>query len=138
VKYQNIYDSTIGEGTKTGSYVEIANSTVGKNCNIQAFVSIPNMTKIGDDVFIGPGVRILNDKHPTTTSTKLDPVVIKDGASIGGGAVILPGVTIGVEAKIGAGAVVTKDVPYGETWIGNPARFFCAEGYEKCIDCGGC
>lgn len=136
MKYQNIYDSEIGEGTRIGSYVEIAHSTIGKDCNIQAFVSIPNGTTIGDNVFIGPKSTICNDKHPP--SSKLSPVTIEDRASIGGGVTILPGVTIGTGAKIGGGSVVTKNVPAGETWIGNPARFYCKNGFDKCIDCGGC
>jgi len=119
-KYQNIYGSVIGKGTKIGSYVEIAHSTVGKNCNIQAFVSISNGTVIEDDVFIAPGVRILNDKYPP--SNTITPVTIKKGASIGGGAILLPGVTIGEYAMVGAGSVVTKDVPSKEVWYGNPAK----------------
>ena len=119
MKYQNIYKSEIGTGTKVSSFVEIANSKVGERCNIQAFVSIPNGTVIEDDVFIGPGVRILNDKYPP--SDKIQPVLIKKGAVIGGGAIILPGVIVGKNAVIGAGAVVTKDVPDDETWVGVPA-----------------
>ena len=119
MKYQNIYKSKIGKGTKIGSYVEIANSTVGKNCNIQAFVSISNGTIIEDNVFIGPGVRILNDKYPP--SGKLEPVIIRKGASIGGGAVILPGVIIGENAIIGAGSVVTKNIKNYDVVVGNPA-----------------
>ena len=119
-QFLNIYGSTIGKGTKLGSYVEIAHSKVGDNCNIQAFVSISNGTLIEDDVFIGPGVRILNDKYPP--SGKLTPVTIRKGASIGGNCTILPGVEIGENAKVGGGSVVTKDVPAFEVWVGNPAK----------------
>lgn len=121
-KFHNIYgDPKIGDGTKIGSFVEIGPDVViGKNCKIQAYVSIPGGITIEDNVFIGPKATFLNDKYPP--SGQWSKTLIGKGASIGGGAVILPGVTIGENAKVGAGAVVTKDIPLGETWVGNPAH----------------
>jgi acetyltransferase-like isoleucine patch superfamily enzyme len=120
--YNNVYPSAkIGKGTKIGSYCEIGEKVeIGAHCNIQSFAFIPKKVYIGDRVFIGPRVTFLNDKHPP--SKKLSKTVVGAYASIGGGAVILPGVTIGRHAVIGAGAVVTKDVPDNEVWVGNPAR----------------
>jgi acetyltransferase-like isoleucine patch superfamily enzyme len=117
----NIYGETnIGEDTKIGAFSDIGNCTIGKRCNIQTMVSIPRGTIIGDDVFIGPQVTICNDKYPP--SKLVSPVIIKDHASIGGNVTILPGVTIGEYAIIGAGSVVTKNVPNSEVWYGNPAK----------------
>jgi len=118
--FVNIYNSKISENTKIGSFTEIANSVIGKNCNIQCHVSISNGCKIGDNVFIGPGARLLNDKHPG--SNVIEPVEMEEGAVIGGGAVILPGVKIGKGAVVGAGSVVTKNVDAFTTVVGNPAR----------------
>lgn len=121
--YQNLWGKNeIGEGTKIGAFVEIGNATIGKNCSIQAFCYICPGTVIEDNVFLGPRVTVLNDKHPPSYGRHWAPVTIKQGASIGGGVTILPGVTIGRNAKVGAGAVVTKDIPDGETWVGIPAK----------------
>ena len=123
MKYQNLWgDNQIGEGTRIGAYVEIGNAVIGKNCSIQAFCYICPGTVIGDDVFMGPRVTILNDKYPPSYGKHWHPVTIKSGASIGGGTTILPGVTVGEKAIIGAGSVVTKDVPDGETWYGTAAH----------------
>lgn len=120
----NIYDSEIGEGTKVASFVEIGDSKIGKFCKIQAHTFIPPGTLIEDHVFIGPGVMICNDKYPDLLQKewKPMPVQIRQGAKIGAGAVLLPGVTIGEEALVGAGSVVTKDVPRKAVVKGNPAR----------------
>lgn len=93
---------------------------IGNRVKIQAFAYIPPGLIIEDDVFIGPGAIFLNDKEPP--SKDLLNTVIKRGASIGGGVVILPGITINEFALIGAGSVVTKDVPENEIWCGNPAK----------------
>jgi acetyltransferase-like isoleucine patch superfamily enzyme len=120
----NIYDSTVDEGTKIASFVEIGGSKIGKHCKIEAHAFIPLGTIIEDYVFIGPHVSITNDKSPTLlkptwTST---PVTIKRGAAIGANCAIIAGVTIGEEALVGAGSVVTKDVPPKAKAYGNPAR----------------
>ena len=119
-KFQNFYgECTIGEGTKVGEFVDIA-GIVGKNCKIQSFVFIPKGVTIEDNCFIGPSVTFTNDKYPP--SGKVYPTIIRKGASIGGNATILPGIEIGESAMIGAGAVITKNVPPNETWIGNPGH----------------
>ena len=120
----NIYDSEIGEDTKIVGFVEIGGSKIGKHCKIEAFAYIPPRSIIEDYVFIGPHACLTNDKYPNLLlpSWAPRPVRIKRGARVGAGAVILPGIEIGEEATIGAGAVVTKDVPPKTTFYGNPAR----------------
>jgi UDP-2-acetamido-3-amino-2,3-dideoxy-glucuronate N-acetyltransferase len=129
----NIYGCTIGDNTKVGSFVEIKNDVViGKNCKIQAHAFIPEGVTIEDGVFIGPGVIFTNDKYPKainsdgslkkTKDWTITKTLVKTGAAIGAGAVILPGVIIGSHATVGAGSVVVKNVPNGKTVIGNPAK----------------
>ena len=120
----NLYECTIGKHCKIGSFTEIGPAVIGDNVNIGAFCFIPEGVKIGNSVFIGPRVTFLNDKHPPSNGAwRREPeTCVCDGAVIGGGAVILPGVTIGTGAMVGAGSVVTKDVPAGTTVYGNPAR----------------
>lgn len=120
----NIYGShSIGTGTSIGAFCDIGGCVIGDNCKIQTHVSIPPQTRIGDRVFIGPGVRFANDRRPNLRE-KFEPkgAIVEDNVVIGMGALIGAGVRIGVDAVIGMGAVVTKDVPAGETWVGNPAR----------------
>ena len=105
------------------------NVKIGDRVKIQAFVFIPNGITIGDDVFIGPRVTFTNDPIPPSGGKGWKETSIKDGVSIGAAAVILPGIVIGRNAMVGAGSVVTKNIPQGEVWIGNPARF-----YKKRID----
>jgi len=123
--YQNLWgEPNIGETTKIAAFVEIGKGvTIGERCKIEAFVFIPPGVTIEDDVFIGPHVCFVNDKHPSNEwgDRKILATLIKRGANIGANATILP-VTIGEGAVIGAGAVVTKDVPPNETWVGNPAH----------------
>lgn len=88
---------------------------------IEPFAFIPDGVEIEDDVFIGPHVCFTNDKFPPSHGKGWVKTLVKRGASIGAGAIILPGLTIGGKAKIGAGSVVTKDIPAGEVWYGNPA-----------------
>jgi acetyltransferase-like isoleucine patch superfamily enzyme len=96
---------------------------IGDNCKIKAFVFIPTGVTIEDDVFIGPNVTFTNDKYPKTRGVwELLEIRIKKGASIGANAIILPGLTIGEYALVGAGSVVTKDVPDYATVSGSPAR----------------
>jgi len=120
----NIYDSTIGGGTKIAKFVEIGGSKIGKHCKIEAFAFIPPGSIIEDYVFIGPHVCLTNDKYPNLLRAgwKENPVKIRYGARIGANAVVLPGVTVGREAIVGAGSVVTKNVPSRTTVCGNPAR----------------
>lgn len=96
--------------------------TIGDRVKIHCNCYIAQKTVIEADVFIGPGVTITNDRFPPRTEEHWEPVTLKKGCRIGGGAVILPGVTVGAGALVGAGAVVTKDVPPGGTVYGNPAR----------------
>ena len=120
----NLYKCEIGEGTKIDAFVYIEGGVkIGKNVKIRPFTFIPTGVIIEDDVFIGPGVMFTNDKYPRTRGEwKLLKTIVKKGASIGAGAVILPGITIGENALVGAGSVVTKNVPPNTIVAGNPAR----------------
>lgn len=124
----NLYGCRIGENTQIGSYSEIKqDAEIGDNCRFQSYVFVPESTKIGNDVFVGPRVTFLNDKFPTAKKAvaktwSLEAVVVEDEVTIGGGAIILPGVRIGCGAFIGAGSVVTKNVPSYAVVYGNPAR----------------
>lgn len=109
--------------TKVHSHVWIGKDvSIGEDCLIQAFCFIPDWVTIEDGVFLGPRVTFTNDKRPPSYGKHWIATLVRKGASIGAAATILPGVTIGEKAVIGAGAVVTKNVPDGETWVGNPAR----------------
>jgi len=120
----NLYRCKVGKNCKIDSYVYMEEGVViGDNCKIRPFVFIPTGVTIGDDVFIGPNVTFTNDKYPKVKGEwTLLPTLIKRGASIGANSVILPGITIGEEALIGAGSVVTKDVPARAIASGNPAK----------------
>lgn len=129
--FVNLYGCTIGDDTKIGAFVEIQkNATIGKRCKISSHTFICEGVHIGNDVFIGHGVMFTNDKHPRasidgkpiTDEWTLSETHIEDDVSIGSNATILCGIRIHKGAKIGAGAVVTKDVPANTTVIGNPAR----------------
>ncbi len=131
--FVNLYGCTIGDGTRIGAFVEIQkNATIGSRCKISSHAFICEGVTIEDEVFIGHHVVFTNDLRPraTTPDGRLQdgedwtviPTLVERGASIGSGAVVLPGVTIGREAMVGAGAVVTKDVAPRSTVAGNPAR----------------
>ena len=120
--YTNIYDSVIGNNCNIGSYCEISGAVIGNNVRVGAFGFICWGTTIEDDVFIGPRITILHDKYPPSKGKNWERIIIKRGAVIGGNVTILPGVTIGENALIGAGSVVTKDVLPNTTVIGNPAK----------------
>jgi len=120
----NIHSSAwFGDDCKIHSPVWIgANVKVGDRCKIQAFVFIPEGVTIEDDVFIGPHVCFTNDKHPPSKGKDWTKTLVKRGAVIGAHTTILPGIEIGENATIGAGAVVTKSVKANKTVIGNPAK----------------
>jgi UDP-2-acetamido-3-amino-2,3-dideoxy-glucuronate N-acetyltransferase len=114
--FNNLYgDYEIGKGTKIGSYCDIGGK-IGKNCLIQSFVFIPKGVTIEDNCFVGPHTCFTNDKRPP--SDNWTETLVKEGASIGANCTILPNIIIGRNAIIGAGSVVTKNVPDGETWYG--------------------
>ena len=132
-KFINLYGCEIGDETKIGAFVEIQkNATVGKRCKISSHTFICEGVVIEDNAFIGHGVMFINDSYPRATAAdgnlqteadwKVERTVIKRGASIGSGATILCNVTIGENAIIGAGSVVTKDVPANSIVAGNPAK----------------
>jgi len=121
----NVYASAqIGDGTTIGAFSEIGDGVIiGKNCKIQNGVFIPKGVTIGDNVFLGPRVCFTNDRYPSAKEYgKFEETVVEDGASIGACAVIRCGIRIGANSLIGAGSVVTHDVPPGVTIKGNPAK----------------
>jgi len=120
----NIYrNACIDDDVNIGWFCEIGDSVkIGKNVRIGAFSFIPEGVTIEDDCFIGPRATFTNDKNPPSRKEDWLPTVVKKGASIGAACTILCGVTIGEGAMIGAGSVVTKNVPAGEVWCGVPAR----------------
>ena len=131
--FANLYGCSIADGSRIGPFVEIqAGAAIGSRCKISSHSFVCTGVEIGDEVFVGHGVVFVNDKYPrsTTESGELQTgddwallrTVVGTGASIGSGAVVLGGVTIGERSIIGAGAVVTKDVPAGTIVAGVPAR----------------
>ena len=131
--FVNAYGCTIGENTKVGTFVEIQKgATIGTNCKISSHSFICEGVHIEDNVFIGHGVMFTNDLFPraanadgslqTEADWSMVETFVKKGASIGSNATILCGITIGENSLVGAGAVVTKDVPANAVVAGNPAR----------------
>jgi UDP-2-acetamido-3-amino-2,3-dideoxy-glucuronate N-acetyltransferase len=131
--FVNLYGCEIGDGTKIGSFVEVQKGArIGHHCKVSSHTFICEGVTVEDDVFIGHGVNFINDNYPraTTAAGKLQgdsdwqvaPTVVQRGASIGTGATILGGVQIGPRAIVGAGSVVTRDVPADTIVAGNPAR----------------
>jgi len=132
-RFINLYGCEIGDETKIGAFVEIQkNASVGNCCKISSHTFICEGVTIEDNVFIGHGVTFINDSYPRATTAggnlqteadwKVEPTIIKKGASIGSGSTILARTTIGENAIVGAGSVVTKDVPANSIVAGNPAR----------------
>jgi acetyltransferase-like isoleucine patch superfamily enzyme len=142
-KFINLYGCTIGDDTKIGAFVEIQkHATVGRRCKISSHTFVCEGVVIEDHVFVGHGVTFINDSYPRATSGgelqteqdwKVEPTLVKKGASIGSGSTILSNVVIGERAIVGAGSVVTKDVPDDAIVAGNPARFLrsTAEGADR-------
>ncbi len=131
--FTNLYGCEIGDDSRIGTFVEIQKGArVGARCKISSHTFICEGVTLEDEVFIGHGVTFINDRFPRATKAdgrlqteadwKCDSTLVKRGAAIGSGATILCGVTIGERATVGAGSVVTKDVPAGAVVAGNPAR----------------
>ena len=140
--FVNLYGCEIGDNTKIGTFVEVQKGAkIGKNCKISSHTFICEGVTIEDDVFIGHNVTFINDMYPRATveggglQTEADwaciPTLIKKGASIGSSTTLLAGITVGEKAIVGAGSVVTKDVPAGTIVAGNPARILRKVGEEK-------
>jgi acetyltransferase-like isoleucine patch superfamily enzyme len=132
-KFINLYGCEIGDNTKIGAFVEVQkNAKIGRNCKISSHTFICEGVTIEDNVFIGHGVTFINDIYPRATVSggalqtekdwNVEPTLIKSGASIGSGATILARVTVGENAMVGAGSVVTRSVPANSIVAGNPAR----------------
>jgi acetyltransferase-like isoleucine patch superfamily enzyme len=132
-RFVNLYGCAIGDGTKIGAFVEIQkNATVGRRCKVSSHTFICEGVTIEDEVFIGHSVTFINDMYPRATTAggelqteadwTVDKTLVCRGASIGSGSTILANVVIGEYATVGAGSVVTRDVPPGAIVAGNPAR----------------
>jgi acetyltransferase-like isoleucine patch superfamily enzyme len=132
-KFINLYGCSVGDETKIGAFVEIQkNAHVGRRCKISSHTFVCEGVTIEDNVFIGHGVTFINDSYPHATTAggelqtesdwRVETTVVKRGASIGSGATILSKVAIGENSIVGAGSVVTHDVPPNVIVAGNPAR----------------
>lgn len=132
-KFINLYGCEIGDETKIGAFVEIQkNARVGRRCKISSHTFICEGVHIEDNVFVGHSVTFINDSYPRATTPdgqsqtekdwKVERTVVKKGASIGSGATVLSSLVIGENAIVGAGSVVTRDVPANAIVAGNPAR----------------
>lgn len=141
-KFINLYGCEIGDETKIGAFVEIQkNASVGRRCKISSHTFICEGVEIHDNVFIGHSVTFINDSYPRSTTAEgelqteadwhVEKTVIRKGASIGSGSTILSKVTVGENAIVGAGSVVTKDVPANAIVAGNPAKFLRFVTQEK-------
>jgi len=122
--YVNLFGCTIGRNCKIGAFAEIGrDAVIGDNCKIEAYAFIPTGVKIEDDVFVGPHACFTNDRIPRAVGEwKVTPTLVKKGASIGANATVICGVTIGENAIVGAGSVVTKNVPANTVVVGSPAK----------------
>jgi acetyltransferase-like isoleucine patch superfamily enzyme len=132
-KFINLYGCEVGDNTKIGAFVEIQkNAKVGRNCKISSHTFVCEGVIIEDEVFVGHNVAFINDSYPRATAAdgqlqteqdwKVEQTLVKKRASIGSGSTILSKITIGENALVGAGSVVTKDVPPNAVVAGNPAR----------------
>lgn len=140
--FVNAYGCSIGDGTKVGAFVEIQkNVNIGKNCKISSHTFICEGVTIKDNVFIGHNVSFINDKYPsavnpdgsmqTENDWSVAETVVEEGASIGTSVTILCGITIGKNAIVGAGSVVTKSIPNNLVVAGNPAKILKMENKRR-------
>jgi len=140
-KFINLYGCEIGDETKVGAFVEVQkNAKIGQRCKISSHTFICEGVTIEDNVFIGHSVTFINDAYPRATipdgrlqteeDWKVEPTLVKRGASIGSGSTILSKVTVGENAIVGAGSVVTRDVPANAIVAGNPARLLRKIGQQ--------
>ena len=140
-KFINLYGCEIGDETKVGAFVEVQkNAKIGQRCKISSHTFICEGVTIEDNVFIGHGVMFINDTYPRATTPggalqtekdwKVEITLVKKGASIGSGSTILSKVTVGENAIVGAGSVVTRDVPANAIVAGNPARLLRKLGQQ--------
>jgi acetyltransferase-like isoleucine patch superfamily enzyme len=131
--FVNLYGCTVGDRTKIGNFVEIQkNAVIGADCKISSHTFVCEGVVIGNGVFIGHNVTFINDRYPSATNAdgtlqteadwSVESTYVEDGASIGSSVTLLCGVTVGRGSIVGAGSVVTKSIPPGEIWAGNPAR----------------
>jgi acetyltransferase-like isoleucine patch superfamily enzyme len=131
--YVNLYGCEIGDDTRIGAFVEVQrDAKIGRRCKISSHTFVCSGVTIEDEVFIGHGVIFINDRYPRATVAdgalqtendwKMEHTVVRKGASIGSGAIIMCGVEIGAGALVGAGAMVVRDVPAGSIVAGHPAR----------------
>jgi acetyltransferase-like isoleucine patch superfamily enzyme len=145
-KFINLYGCEIGDNSKIGAFVEVQkNAKIGRNCKISSHSFICEGVIIEDNVFIGHGVTFINDIYPRATGSsgalqtekdwKVGPTLVKRGASVGSGTTILANVTIGENALVGAGSMVTRDVPRDSIVAGNPARVL--RSIAKTLSAGG-
>jgi acetyltransferase-like isoleucine patch superfamily enzyme len=145
-KFINLYGCEIGDNSKIGAFVEVQkNAKIGRNCKISSHSFICEGVIIEDDVFIGHGVTFINDIYPRATVSsgelqtekdwKVERTLVKRGASVGSGTTILANVTIGENALVGAGSMVTRDVPRDSIVAGNPARVL--RSIAKTLSAGG-
>ena len=127
-------DAVIGADCSIGALAHVGSEAIlGNRVRVQGGAYVASICVLRDDVFVGPNATLLNDRHPPSRDrAKWLPVVVEAGAVIGGGATVLPGVTIGEQAVVAAGAVATKDIPDNEVWGGVPARFIMSrDDYES-------
>jgi acetyltransferase-like isoleucine patch superfamily enzyme len=141
-KFINMYGCEVGDETKIGAFVEIQkHARIGRRCKISSHSFVCEGVEIEDNVFIGHSVTFINDSYPRATTAagelqtdadwKVEKTVVRKGASIGSGSTILSNVTIGENAIVGAGSMVTKDVPANAIVAGNPAKFLRSIKKEK-------